>query len=234
MANVQTKLNLPSHILTDIVNMHNNGQNSLIISKILEQKYSSELSNLNIPIPTYSQLDRYLKSVNVNTSVTKTQDIPTPVFNTLGDDLAPSTPAYKLSEHDSYLKKSINLSSVKDTNQDLKKRIADTILRMESQRVSYPETFTDKDEDRLQRYYDMLSKHNLAEIKVSDALKDKDILDTQTVVFFINKLFSSLKLCVDKYVKSTEDRNRFFLELKTILSATNDTHVHTLLDKLNQ
>ena len=47
MANVQTKLNLPNHILTDIVNMHNNGQNSLIISKILEQKYSSELSNLN-------------------------------------------------------------------------------------------------------------------------------------------------------------------------------------------
>ena len=231
MSNITNKLNLPKHIITDIINMHANGQNSLIISKIIEQKYSSELSKLNVALPTYSQLDRYLKSINTN--IDKTQDNVISIINTPDEKTAVSIPNYKLSEHDSYLQKSINLSSVKDTNQDLKKRIADTIIRMESQRVSYPETFTDKDEDRLQRYYDMLSKHNLAEIKVSDVLKDKDVLDTQSVVFFINKLFSSLKLCVDKYIKSTEDKNRFFLELKAILSSTNDTSTHAILNKIN-
>lgn len=238
-------LNLPPHILADINTMAASGQNALIISKIIEQKYGEEIAKLKLTIPTFSQIDKYIKETKKARAVKQATDIVKHTDNsmvnfstdngevpaTLDFDNDVESGAHKLSSFDKNLTTKVNLSSVKDTNADLKQKIADTIARMENQRTQFPETFTDKDEDRLQRYYDMLSKHNLSEIKVAEALKDQDVLDTPTVVFFINKLFSSMKTCVDKYVP-TENRERFILDLKNIISSTGDEGAKVIMKKL--
>ena len=119
-------------------------------------------------------------------------------------DMEPVTVSTQSTAEDSVLQTSIDLSTPKNTLEDVKKRIQLSIQRLEKKRISLGEEYNDKLETTLRGYYIELSRLTHTEVKMAEELKDSDKIDVATVTYVMNKLFQ----CVASAIVEVDNEKR--------------------------
>lgn len=223
-------IRFPEYIQTEVENLRLDKQNALMIAKIIESKYVHQLQEEGLRCPTFNDIKKYLKWAKAHRGV-PTKDAGTGVGNNVAavledmdaemqqaaeagqptPELEPAKEEPKvLTAEDAALITEIDLTTPKNTLEDVKKRLQLTIYRLEKLRVQSPDTYNDKLEVNLKNYYIELAHLTHTEVKMAEELRDSDKVDVSTVKFILNKLFQ----CVSQAITDVDpDKSDLFFSV---------------------
>lgn len=221
MSDINPLVRFPLEVQEEAEKLRCDKQNALMITKIIENKYAAMLIEQGFTVPTFNDINKYVKWAKKNRGT-----VPAPkgnveaVFSDMDADITinpddldvqPSQPKPASSE-DSVLQTSIDLSTPKNTLEDVKKRLQLSIQRLEKKRIALGDEYNDKLETTLKGYYIELSRLTHTEVKMAEELKDSDKIDVATINFILNKLFQCVAATITE-LDSTK-RSMFFSLLK--------------------
>ena len=198
MATIVDKIeDLPDYVIAEIRRLYlEEDLGALKISKTIE-------SNFGFKLPSLFIVNKYLDSISKNNDNT----IPTE-----GKELAKE----ENQGPDLLSGLKIDTSSLKNQNESIKNLIIQKIEVLQKQ--SLTEGF-DKDlEQTIQRYLVELSKLTINEVKVKDDFKDTEKVSIADVKFYLNKIMSCVRTCVNKSAPDKVDD--IFKDLKVQLEYT--------------
>lgn len=236
MSETNPLLRFPLEVQEEIENLRCNNQNALMITKIIESKFATELLNNGDPVPTFNDINKYCKWAKKNrgTVISEAKSATDRLFDENDEgaeelqDVA-QIPVKQTSE-DTVLQTSIDLSTPKNTLEDVKKRLQLSIQRLEKKRISLGDEYNDKLEVSLRGYYESLAKLTHTEVKMAEDLKDSDKIDVSTINFILNKLFQ----CVFSTIKEVDaDKVSMFSQvLKGKITNTKNKVLEDILKEL--
>lgn len=196
MSDINPLIRFPLEVQEEVEKLRCDRQNALMITKIIENKYAASLIEQGIQVPTFNDINKYVKwAKKARGSVPAPKSNVDAVFVD-GDELAlnlpnelDTAPAVDSAAEDTVLQSSIDLSTPKNTLEDVKKRLQLSIQRLEKTRVAMCGEYNDKLETQLRGFYTELARMTHTEVKMAEDLKDSDKIDVATVTFILNKLF---------------------------------------------
>lgn len=235
MSEVNPLLRFPLEVQEEIENLRCNNQNALMITKIIESKFATELIEKGIPVPTFNDVNKYCKWAKKARGVVIKETSATDQLFADNDASIEAmaeisqTPVQPSGE-DAVLQTSIDLSTPKNTLEDVKKRLQLSIQRLEKKRISFGDEYNDKLEVSLRGYYESLAKLTHTEVKMAEELKDSDKIDVSTINFILNKLFQ----CVFATIKEVDaDKVSMFSSLlKEKITNTKNKVLEDILKEL--
>lgn len=215
-------LRYPTEVQEKVEELRLQKQNALMIQKLVESLFGKKLMEQGMRMPTFTEINKYIKWAKKNRGETISNDRPSitdSVFAEMdreaeeqGLELEASEPLSVIPIEDQALAEPIDLSSPKNTLEDVKKRLQLSINRLERLRISLRGEYNDKLEATLKDYYKELAKHTQTEVKMAEELRDSDKIDVATINFILNKLFQ----CVGQTITevSPNSKEMFFGVLK--------------------
>lgn len=239
MSDINPLIRFPLEIQEEVENLRCDKQNALMITKIIENKYATMLIEQGLSVPTFNDINKYVKWAKKNRGVVPTKkgnveavfsDMDNSIETQI-DDLDIQQDAEPISStEDTVLKTSIDLSTPKNTLEDVKKRLQLSIQRLEKKRIALGSEYNDKLETTLRGYYVELSKLTHTEVKMAEELKDSDKIDVATINFILNKLFQ----CVASTITELDSTKRamFFSLLKDKVKSTKNKILEDTIKEL--
>lgn len=234
MGDTNPLLRYPQEVQEKIEELRVSKQNALMITKVIESTFGKQLMEQGFRMPTFTEVNKYVKWARKN----RGEVVDTNAVKTASDKLFEEYDreaeanglqaehvASPVSVEDTALNELIDLSTPKNTLEDVKKRLQLTINRLERFRISLHGEYNDKLETTLKDYYKELAKHTQTEVKMAEDLKDSDKIDVGTMTFILNKLFQCVGQTVSEVAE--EKRDMFFKVLKENI---NKTKVEALTD----
>ena len=227
-------LRYPIEIQERVEDLRVQKQNALIITKLLETEFSDFARDNGVRLPTFTDINKYIKWAKVNRGVVLGQksdddyDDGITAYVSNSPEQQPAQQNGAVSESDVALMEPIDLSNPKNTLEDVKKRLQLSINRLEKQRIiSFNGEYNDKLEATLKDYYKELARHTQTEVKMAEDLKDSDTISVGTVVFVLNKLFQ----CVNRTISevSPEKAGLFFTTLTSKIKETKVEELQNIL-----
>lgn len=185
---------LPSSVLDEVRRLYlEDGEGALRVSKVIE-------SNFGYKLPPLHTVDTYLKSLdtkspssNPSSSISDTQSSQQLSTGNILDSLS-----------------GIDTSSLKNQNSSLKEFIKAKIETLQAKSLNQE---FDKDvENLIQRYAVELSKLTLNEVKIKDEFKDTEKVSLSDVKFYLNKIMSCVRMCINQHAPELVDN--IFKDLK--------------------
>ena len=183
---------LPDYVLAEVRRLFlEENLGALKISKTIE-------SNFGVKLPSLFVVDKYLDSLKKNNdNVIPQEEVESPKVSALEG-----------------LK--IDTSSLKNQNESVKNLIIQKIETLQRQSIL---SGFDKDlEQTIQRYLVELSKLTINEVKVKDDFKDTEKVSLGDIKFYLNKIMSCVRTCVNKAAPDKVDD--IFKDLKVQLEYT--------------
>lgn len=223
MSDTNPLIRFPLEVQEEVEQLRVNKQNALMITKIIESKFASKLAEQGFTVPSFNDINKYVKWAKKNRgSVPQSHSAVDDLYADIDDrtpiSMEPVTVPIQSAAEDSVLQTSIDLSTPKNTLEDVKKRIQLSIQRLEKKRISLGEEYNDKLETTLRGYYVELSRLTHTEVKMAEELKDSDKIDVATVTYVMNKLFQCVASTI---VEVDNDKRALFF------SVLNDKVKHT-------
>ena len=195
-------------------------QNALMIQKLVESLFGKQLMEQGMRMPTFTEINKYIKWAKKNRGEALSNDRPSVTDSVFAEmdqeamdkelELEPALTT--LSIEDQALAEPIDLSSPKNTLEDVKKRLQLSINRLERLRISMRGEYNDKLEATLKDYYKELAKHTQTEVKMAEELRDSDKIDVATINYILNKLFQCVGQTINEV--SPNSKEMFFSVLK--------------------
>ena len=209
MSETNPLIRFPLEVQEEVEKLRCNKQNALMITKIIESKYTQMLVESGHPVPTFNDINKYVKWAKKNRgAVIKSDyssvdavidDMDNDMANNLTEDvLVNDRPTLSSDSEDAVLQTGIELSTPKNTLEDVKKRLQLSIQRLEKRRVTLGDEYNDKLEANLRGYYVELSRLTHTEVKMAEELRDSDKIDVATINFILNKLFQSVAAAINE------------------------------------
>ncbi len=235
MTDTNPLLRYPAEVQEEVESLRLNKMNALMIQKVVESKFGKLLSDQGMRMPTFTEINKYVKWAKLNRGDSLPKDnfsASDAVFADMDAEamekelpLVSAAQAVPTTVEDQALSEPIDLSSPKNTLEDVKKRLQLSINRLERKRISLGEEYNDKLEATLKDYYKELAKHTQTEVKMAEELRDSDKIDVATINYILNKLFQ----CVGQTITEVSPSNKemFFRVLKTNI---NKSKVDALTD----
>lgn len=194
-------------------------QNALMITKLIESTMGKQLAEAGMRMPTFTEINKYIKWAKKyrgepvsNDKFSASDAVIADMDQQAVDRAMDVEPVYTVSAEDTALAEPIDLSTPKNTLEDVKKRLQLSINRLERYRMSLRGEYNDKLESTLKDYYKELAKHTQTEVKMAEELRDSDKVDVATVNFMLNKLFQCVSQTVSEV--SPNVRDMFFSVLR--------------------
>ena len=137
MSDINPLIRFPLEVQEEVEKLRCDRQNALMITKIIENKYAASLIEQGIQVPTFNDINKYVKWAKKDRG-----SVPAPKSNVDavfvdGDELAlnlpndlDTAPAVDSAAEDTVLQSSIDLSTPKNTLEDVKKRLQLSIQRL--------------------------------------------------------------------------------------------------------
>ena len=239
MSDINPLIRFPLEIQEEVENLRCDKQNALMITKIIENKYATMLIEQGLSVPTFNDINKYVKWAKKNRGVVPTKkgnveavfsDVDNSIETKIDDlDIQQDSEPISSTE-DTVLKTSIDLSTPKNTLEDVKKRLQLSIQRLEKKRIALGSEYNDKLETTLRGYYVELSKLTHTEVKMAEELKDSDKIDVATINFILNKLFQCVAATITE-LDSTK-RAMFFSLLKDKVKSTKNKILEDTIKEL--
>lgn len=205
MIQVSKMEDLPPSVLDEVRRLYlEDGEGAIKVSKIIE-------SNFGYKLPPLHTVDNYLKSL---TSSSIQPDYEDPVKSTKeSSGLLTSLSG-------------IDTSSLRNQNKSLKEFVKAKLEVLQAKSLNNE---FDKDvENLIQRYVLELSKLTLNEVKIKDELKDTEKVSLSEVKFYLNKIMSCVRTCINQH--SPDKVDEIFKDLKIqldyVLNGVVDSHVY--------
>lgn len=237
MSDTNPLLRFPLEVQEEVENLRCDGKNALMITKIIESKFATELIEANAPVPTFNDINKYCKwakkargAVISKQADDMTQEEMETAAIAMGVQPVANPTVFDSSAEDGVLQTGIDLSTPKNTLEDVKKRLQLSIQRLEKKRIAFGDEYNDKLEVTLRGYYDALAKLTHTEVKMAEELKDSDKLDVSTVTFVLNKLFQ----CVNNTINEVDkDKSAmFFSVLREKVKGTKNQVLEDIMKEL--
>lgn len=193
---VKTIQELPDSVRDELRRLYlEDGMSPIIIMKQIEKNFGYQISGLHT-------LVTYLKSLKPDLSKEPELSVELPEDNEepKPTELAPFTGKAT----------TIDVTSVKSQNETLKEIIKNKIEYLQNKSLS--EEFDKDAEQILQRYILEFSKLTQNEVKIKDEFKDSDKVALTDVKYYINKIMSSVRICLSKHCPNEVDS--IFKDLK--------------------
>lgn len=241
MSDTNPLLKFPLEIQEEVEKLRCNKQNALMITKIIESKYTQSLLEQGLSVPTFNDINRYVKWARKNRGavISDQPSASDAVFADMDaqamaelEDVRPKRgrPALDAETEDTVLQTSIDLSTPKNTLEDVKKRLQLSIQRLEKKRILLGDEYNDKLETTLRGYYVELSKLTHTEVKMAEELRDSDKIDVATITFILNKLFQCVASTIEEVDK--DKRALFFAILQDKVKDTKNKVLEDTLKEL--
>ena len=235
MSDINPLLRFPLEVQEEAENLRCDGKNALMITKIIESKFATELIEAGSPVPTFNDINKYVKwAKQARGAVLKKQDsyddMSEPEMKTAAIELGLQPQSSQSTIEDNVLQTGIDLSTPKNTLEDVKKRLQLSIQRLEKKRVALGSEYNDKLEVTLRGYYDALAKLTHTEVKMAEELKDSDKLDVATVNFVLNKLFQCVSATINEVDK--DKSAMFFSVLKEKVKGTKNAVLEDIIKEI--
>ena len=221
MSDINPLIRFPLEIQEEVEKLRCDKQNALMITKIIENKYATMLIEQGLSVPTFNDINKYVKWAKKNRgSVSAPKGNVEAVFADMDEELTVDPAELEIQQttkqssnaEDTVLQTGIDLSTPKNTLEDVKKRLQLSIQRLEKKRIALGDEYNDKLETTLRGYYVELSRLTHTEVKMAEELKDSDKIDVATINFILNKLFQCVAATITE-LDSTK-RSMFFSLLK--------------------
>jgi len=238
MSDTNPLLRLPMEVQEKVEELRLQKQNALMIQKVIESTFGKQMMDQGIRPPTFTDINKYVKWAKKNRGDVVKSDTPMSASDRLfaemdeeavDNELELERVAVPESLEDKALAELIDLSTPKNTLEDVKKRLQLSINRLEKKRISLGNEYNDKLESTLKDYYKELAKHTQTEVKMAEELRDSDKVDVGTVNYIMNKLFQCVSQTVTEVNPS--QREMFF---KVLTENINRTKIDTLTDLLKE
>ena len=236
MSDINPMLRFPLEVQEEVENLRCDGKNALMITKIIESKFATELIEAGAPVPTFNDINKYCKWAKKNRGTVVKKDPYDDMTESEMQDAATSLGIQQQPQvlssapEDNVLQTSIDLSTPKNTLEDVKKRLQLSIQRLEKKRIALGDEYNDKLESTLRGYYDALAKLTHTEVKMAEELKDSDKLDVATVTFVLNKLFQCVSTAISEVDK--EKSTMFFSVLKEKVRGTKNSVLEDIIKEI--
>ena len=184
---------LPDYVLAEVRRLFlEENLGALKISKTIE-------SNFGVKLPSLFVVDKYLDSLKKN-----------------NDNVIPQEEVEEGPKVSALEGLKIDTSSLKNQNESVKNLIIRKIETLQRQSIL---SGFDKDlEQTIQRYLVELSKLTINEVKVKDDFKDTEKVSLGDIKFYLNKIMSCVRTCVNKAAPDKVDD--IFKDLKVQLEYT--------------
>lgn len=241
MSDTNPLLKFPLEIQEEVEKLRCNKQNALMITKIVESKYTQSLLEQGLSVPTFNDINRYVKWARKNRGavISEKPSASDAVFADMDaqamaelEEVRPKRgrPDLDAESEDTVLQTSIDLSTPKNTLEDVKKRLQLSIQRLEKKRILLGDEYNDKLETTLRGYYVELSKLTHTEVKMAEELRDSDKIDVATITFILNKLFQCVASTIEEVDK--DKRALFFTILQDKVKDTKNKVLEDTLKEL--
>lgn len=209
---VKTIQELPDAVRDEIRRLYlEDGMSPIVIIKQIEK-------NFGYALPSLHTLVSYIKTLKPELSKEPELSVDIP------EDEEP-----KPTELAPFTGKSttIDISSVKSQNETLKELLKHKIEYLQNKSLS--EEFDKDSEQILQRYIVEFSKLTQNEVKIKDEFKDSDKVALTDVKYYINKIMSSVRICLSKHCPKEVDNifKDLKIQLDYALRDIVDPHVYT-------
>ena len=192
---VKTIQELPDAVRDELRRLYlEDGMSPIIIMKQIEKNFGYQISGLHT-------LVTYLKSLKPD--LAKEPELVLPDEENEEPKPTELTPFTGKAT-------TIDVSSVKTQNETLKEIIKNKIEYLQNKSLS--EEFDKDAEQILQRYILEFSKLTQNEVKIKDEFKDSDKVALTDVKYYINKIMSSVRICLSKHCPKEVDA--IFKDLK--------------------
>lgn len=242
MSDTNPLIRLPLDLQEEVESLRCEGQNALMITKIIESKYATSLIEQGATVPTFNDINKYVKWAKKNRGSVKKaggsatdaliRDMDNDIMLSPSEAFGTTTPSPATSSaiEDTVLQTGIDLTTPKSTLEDVKKRLQLSIQRLEKKRISLGDEYNDKLETTLRGYYVELSRLTHTEVKMAEELKDSDKVEVSTVNFVLNKLFQCVASTITEV--DTTKRAMFFSLLKDKIKATKNKILEETIKEL--
>lgn len=193
---VKTIQELPDAVRDEIRRLYlEDGMSPILIIKQIEKNFGYALPGLHTLVQYIKTLKPELsKEPELSVELPDDNEDPKPT------ELAPFTGKST----------TIDISSVKSQNETLKELLKNKIEYLQNKSLS--EEFDKDSEQILQRYIVEFTKLTQNEVKIKDEFKDSDKVALSDVKYYINKIMSSVRICLSKHCPGQVDS--IFKDLK--------------------
>lgn len=209
---VKTIQELPDAVRDEIRRLYlEDGMSPIIIIKQIEKNFGYALPGLHTLVTYLKTIKPELSSEPELQSVIPEEEEPKPT------ELAPFTGKAT----------TIDISSVKSQNETLKELLKNKIEYLQNKSLS--EEFDKDSEQILQRYIVEFTKLTQNEVKIKDEFKDSEKVALSDVKYYINKIMSSVRICLSKHCPGQVDNifKDLKIQLDYALRDIVDPHVYT-------
>ena len=209
---VKTIQELPDAVRDEIRRLYlEDGMSPIIIIKQIEKNFGYALPGLHTLVTYLKTIKPELSSEPELQSVIPEDEEPKPT------ELAPFTGKAT----------TIDISSVKSQNETLKELLKNKIEYLQNKSLS--EEFDKDSEQILQRYIVEFTKLTQNEVKIKDEFKDSEKVALSDVKYYINKIMSSVRICLSKHCPGQVDNifKDLKIQLDYALRDIVDPHVYT-------
>ena len=241
MSETNPLIRFPLEVQEEVEKLRCNKQNALMITKIIESKYTQMLVEQGHPVPTFNDINKYVKWAKKNRGAVIKSDYSSvdAVIDDMDNDAIagldefngiPDKAPVSCDAEDAVLQTGIELSTPKNTLEDVKKRLQLSIQRLEKRRITLGEEYNDKLEANLRGYYIELSRLTHTEVKMAEELRDSDKIDVATINFILNKLFQSVATAINDV--APDKRALFFSVLKNKVMETKNKVLEDIIKEI--
>lgn len=241
MSETNPLIRFPLEVQEEVEKLRCNKQNALMITKIIESKYTQMLVEQGHPVPTFNDINKYVKWAKKNRGAVIKSDYSSvdAVIDDMDNDAMagldefngiPDKSPVSCDAEDAVLQTGIELSTPKNTLEDVKKRLQLSIQRLEKRRITLGEEYNDKLEANLRGYYIELSRLTHTEVKMAEELRDSDKIDVATINFILNKLFQSVATAINDV--APDKRALFFSVLKNKVMETKNKVLEDIIKEI--
>ena len=241
MSETNPLIRFPLEVQEEVEKLRCNKQNALMITKIIESKYTQMLVEQGHPVPTFNDINKYVKWAKKNRGAVIKSDYSSvdAVIDDMDNDAIdgldgfsgiPDKATVSCDAEDAVLQTGIELSTPKNTLEDVKKRLQLSIQRLEKRRITLGEEYNDKLEANLRGYYIELSRLTHTEVKMAEELRDSDKIDVATINFILNKLFQSVATAINDV--APDKRALFFSVLKNKVMETKNKVLEDIIKEI--
>lgn len=208
---VKTIQELPDAVRDEIRRLYlEDGMSPILIIKQIEKNFGYALPSLHILVQYIKTLKPEL-SKEPELTLDIPDEVPTPVNLTPFNGKSTT----------------IDISSVKSQNETLKELLKHKIEYLQNKSLS--EEFDKDSEQILQRYIVEFSKLTQNEVKIKDEFKDSDKVALTDVKYYINKIMSSVRICLSRHCPDKVDNifKDLKIQLDYALRDIVDPHIYT-------
>lgn len=243
MSDTNPLLKYPLDVQEKIEELRVGKNNALIITKVIESEFGNMLITNGFKVPSFTDITKYIKWAKKNRGAVldnTTKSASDLVFSDMDSSVTQTDDEYVPDEQqtlsvnclqeDLALSESIDLSTPKNTLEDVKKRLQLSINRLEKRRIALGNEYNDKLETTLKGYYQELAKLTHTEVKMAEELKDSDKIDVATINFVLNKLFQCVSHTVSEVVP--DKKEMFFSLLQQNIKNSRSDSLKELLKEL--